>query len=90
MTTTRDLPNDRYVMAHLNWVTAAAVPHDDPLAPLARRWLNGKREPGDEEAIRAWLVAHPQFEITRLPAEDTPRSPAEPPRGQLALWDEAA
>ena len=90
MTTLRDLPDGHYVMAQLSEVTSAAVPHDDPLAPLARRWLNGKRKPGDEEAIRAWLVAHPQFEITRLPAGDTPRPPALLPTGQLSLWEEAA
>ena len=90
MTTLRDLPNNHYVMAQLNEVTSAAVPHSDPLAPLARRWLNGKRGPGDEEAIRAWLVAHPQFEITRLPADDTSQAPIPLPTGQLTLWEEAA
>ena len=80
MTTTADLPNGHYVMAHLDWVTAAAVPHTDPLAPLARRWLNGKRAPGDEAAIRAWLKTHPQYRITRLAAE---------PQRQLELWEAA-
>ena len=89
--TTADLPDGHYIVAELSHVTSAAVPRDDPLAPLARRWLSGKREAGDEEAIRAWLADHPEFEITRLPAGDsTPVPAAEPCRGQLALWGEAA
>jgi hypothetical protein len=37
MTTIRGLPLGHYVMAWLDHTTAAAVPYDDPLAPLARR-----------------------------------------------------
>ena len=81
MTTTRDLPKGRYVEAALDHTTSAAVPHTDPLAPLARRWLNGKRAPGDEAAIRGWLETHPQYKITRLSAE---------PQRQLELWEAAA
>lgn len=87
MTTLRDLPNGRYVLAALDDVTCAAVPHDDPLAPLARRWLNGNRGPGDREALEAWLAAHSQYEITRLPAPDVvPQVQA----AQIPLWSEAA
>jgi len=80
VTTLRDLPDDRYVLACLEDGTLAAVPHDDALAPLARRLLNGKRQEGDEAAIRAWLTGHPEFRITRSPM----------PPVQLELWEIAA
>jgi hypothetical protein len=89
MTTLRDLPPDHYVIAELGHTTSAAVPHDDPLAPLARRWLHGKRGSGDREAIEAWLEAHPQYRITRLPADEALVPVVLPPRGQLTLWEAA-
>lgn len=81
MTTLRDLPGDRYVLVCLGDGTLAAVPDSDPLAAVARRWLNGKAQQGDEAALRAWLAAHPSYRITHLPAQ---------PCVQLELWEMAA
>jgi hypothetical protein len=85
VTTLRDLPDDRYVLTALDDGTLAAVPHGDPLALVARRWLNGKRGSGDEAAIRAWLWVHPQYRITRRPPV-----PVLLPCTQLALWEGVA
>jgi len=92
VTTLRDLPPDGwYILAAFNAVTAAAVPQHDPLTAIARRWLTGRRQDGDEAALRAWLREHPEYEITRLPAPAAVAAPVPDARpGQRQLGGETA
>ena len=84
MTTLRDLPAGHYILAALDDGTLAAVPDGDPFGDVARRWKDGKRENGDEAAIRAWLWTHPQYRILPTPAGPLPEECT-----QLALWEAA-
>lgn len=50
-----DLTPGRYAAVHLPDGRTAYIPFGDPLHAAARRWLDGKPRPGDEEALTAWL-----------------------------------
>jgi hypothetical protein len=62
-TTLPALPDEWYVLARLDLTISAAVPHWDPVAPLARRWGTSKQQPGDESVLRHWLRQHPDLEV---------------------------
>lgn len=88
MTTLRDLANGHYILAPLPGWVLAAVPHDDPLAPVARRLKDGTPKRGDQAALGEWLASHPQFAVPLPGAPEAPPLPAEY-HEQLALWDAA-
>jgi hypothetical protein len=88
MTSLSDLPDGHYILAPLpDWVLAA-VPYDDPLAPVARRLKNGSPKRGDQAAMGEWLASHPQFAVPLPGGAEMPPRPAEH-YGQLMLWDAA-
>ena len=89
MTTLRDIPGS-CILARLDADTLIAVPIGDKAESAARRWMQGRPQPGDEAALRAWLAEHPQYEITQEPEPEEALAPVRlPSRGQLELWPAA-